>query len=391
MTSNSINTNTSSFGALGALRTAQSDLLSATKRTQTGYRVSDATDDAGAFSIAQQVRGDVSGWDVVASAQARGVGAAKVALGGLEKISDLVQELRRRLLEYASDASPTSNSIAANTVQTILNQIDAIAGAARFDGIRPLAAPQVASPGGGVALSGVQTISNATPFIVQSVTISGLPPGTPGTVILQYDNFGVPDTEAVFYRDAQVASSGFTAGTGQLAFNYDGNPPYSFEVLGGTGVGSSANFQAFFVAGAPTANDGSIQLIRDPSGGQSELKAVDASVTGLTLNGASPLPAPPGPYTNILNSIAFAENLIARNMGYFASKIKDFEGVQNSARLMVDSVTRGLGALIDADLGKAQSLAESAKIKQQLALQGVSVANQSQRAILGFLESISQK
>jgi flagellin-like hook-associated protein FlgL len=50
--SNSINTNVGALLAQSSLRTANTKLDRASKLVETGYRVSDATDDASTFSVA---------------------------------------------------------------------------------------------------------------------------------------------------------------------------------------------------------------------------------------------------------------------------------------------------------------------------------------------------
>ena len=61
--SNSINTNIGAMVALSSIRTTQAALNVASKQVQSGYRVSDAQDDASTFSVAQGIRGNLqSSW-----------------------------------------------------------------------------------------------------------------------------------------------------------------------------------------------------------------------------------------------------------------------------------------------------------------------------------------
>ena len=57
-----------------------------------------------------------------------------------------------------------------------------------------------------------------------------------------------------------------------------------------------------------------------------------------------------------------------------------------NARVSMDAIVTGLGALADADIGKAQAMAIAARARIDLAQQGVGIANKQQQAILGFLQ-----
>ena len=59
MSLNSVNTNIAAQVALASLNRTNTEVQATQKRISTGYRVSDATDDGGAFAVAQRVRSDV--------------------------------------------------------------------------------------------------------------------------------------------------------------------------------------------------------------------------------------------------------------------------------------------------------------------------------------------
>ena len=396
MSFNSVNTNSNAMAALQSLRSAQSTTLDASKRLQTGYRVADASDDAGVFAVAQQIRADVGGWDVVAAAQARGLGATHVALEGLETISGLLNDLNRKVLEYGDSKTNFTTTILSNEISAILDQIDQVANAARFDGVTPLNSASGELNVGATApgpLFGTHTFSAVSPFQVQHTSIAGIPPGQPGIVAVEYQHAGVPDIFAIAYRGAVVGVSGLAAGSGTLAFQWDGGPPYTIEIIAGIGVASTATYNAAHDAGGVlmTPPAAPIQFLRDPQGGSEELRSVNATSAGIGLGAVEPLPAPPGPFTDILNTIAFARSVVGQNMSYFANKAKTFEATREMARTTMDSYTKGIGATVDADIGRDQARIEASKAREQLALQGTSVANRSQQAILGLLDGLGRR
>ncbi len=57
---NSVNTNVAAQVALKSLNTTATQLQATQKQISTGYRAADATDDGGAFAVAQRVRGDIA-------------------------------------------------------------------------------------------------------------------------------------------------------------------------------------------------------------------------------------------------------------------------------------------------------------------------------------------
>lgn len=393
MSFNSVNTNSSSMAALQSLRTAQAATLDASKRIQTGYRVADAADDAGVFSVAQDIRATTGGWDVVGAVQARGAATAAVALEGLEIISDLVNDLQRKLTEHADSKTASTTAILAADVSAILTQIDRISQGATFDGMSPLAAPvltYVPTTVGASAISGPQTVNGVNPFGATRTQIGGLL-ATQSVVQIEFSVTPFPGTVAVVYDGAVVASSNYATSAGTaLNFNHNGTAPFTFEVVVYGDANTSATFETRFFNSLNPA-DGSVDFIRDPAGGQLELRAANATRDGLGLGALLPLPAPPTSFADQLNAVSTARALIAESSAYFANRVKTFEATREMATKTADAYKQGLGATVDADIGRDQAQVEASKAREQLALQGVSVANQSQRAVLGFLEGLGRR
>ena len=101
MNLNSVNTNMSAMTALQSLNRTNDALAGVQKRVSTGYRVSDAKDDGGAFAVAQSVRGDVAGL-TAANEQLGGLkGIVDVTLQGLGQVSKTMVELRTVLTRLA--------------------------------------------------------------------------------------------------------------------------------------------------------------------------------------------------------------------------------------------------------------------------------------------------
>jgi hypothetical protein len=238
---------------------------------------------------------------------------------------------------------------------------------------------------------GSVTFNATSPFQVQTATIAGLPAGTPGVIEVAFNHAAVPDMFSIAYRGAIVGTSGLVPGSGTLSFDWDGNAPFSIDIVCGVGVASTAQYDVAFNAGASVGSPVPSQFIRDSSGGSEEFRAVDASRTGLGLGGVLPLPAPPGPFANLLDMCDFAAAAAAQNSAYFANKAKTFEATRDMARATIDAYTVGVGAAVDADIGRDQARIEASRAREQLAMQGVSVANASQKAILGLVDGLGRR
>ncbi|WP_158747614.1 flagellin [Acidisphaera sp. L21] len=104
MSLNSVNTNTASYVALQSLNQTSSGLQAAQKQISTGYRVNDATDDGGAFAVAQKVRSDVSALTSVNQQLGNAQGLVTTAVASLTSISDSFTSAKALLVKIADSS-----------------------------------------------------------------------------------------------------------------------------------------------------------------------------------------------------------------------------------------------------------------------------------------------
>jgi flagellin len=131
----SVNTNSGAMIALQYLNKTEHELQSTQTHINTGLKVATAKDNGATFAIAQNMRGNVSGYQAVSDSLNRGVSTVDVALSAGQSISDLLNELKNKALA-ASDASlDTASRNALNADFTALrDQITAIVQNANFNG-----------------------------------------------------------------------------------------------------------------------------------------------------------------------------------------------------------------------------------------------------------------
>ncbi|MFN9090353.1 MAG: flagellin [Alphaproteobacteria bacterium] len=104
MSMNSVNTNRQAVFALQSLNQTNFELGGVQKRVSTGYRVSDARDDGGAYAVAQAVRSDVAGVTAV-NEQLGGVkGVLQTTFASLTVVSDTMKQVRAALTRLADGA-----------------------------------------------------------------------------------------------------------------------------------------------------------------------------------------------------------------------------------------------------------------------------------------------
>ena len=106
---NSVNTNIGAQVALSSLNHTNSDLQATQKRISTGLRVADATDDGGAYAIAQRVRSDVGALTSANEQLGSAKGLVGTAVSALGKISDSINTAKTLLVKIG-DNSITQDS-----------------------------------------------------------------------------------------------------------------------------------------------------------------------------------------------------------------------------------------------------------------------------------------
>jgi flagellin len=133
----------------------------------------------------------------------------------------------------------------------------------------------------------------------------------------------------------------------------------------------------------PLANGGDITAIRNESGGTFTIEAVNGDTLKITntapasATAAQGFIASGGAFDTIDTELSLALNRFGASMAFVDSQI-----TYNSKK--VDAMTEGLGALVDADLAKESSTLEALKVRQQLGVQTLGLANQGPQVLLGL-------
>lgn len=160
---NSVHTNTAAAIALQNLTATNNRLGSVQNKISTGLKIQGAKDNAAIWAIAQGQRADVGALSAVKQSLDRATSIADVALSTGESISDLLNQLKEKVVA-AKDASLKSQSreLLDNDFKALLRAIGSAVQNATFDGANIL---------NGSLTNGIQFLANADAS--SSVTLSG--------------------------------------------------------------------------------------------------------------------------------------------------------------------------------------------------------------------------
>lgn len=319
--SNSINTNAGAVVALQSLNKTNALLDMTQKRVSTGYRVSDARDDGGAFAVAQKVRGDIAG---VTSANEQ-LGAAKglldTTLSGLNRISDTFATVKAVLVKLA-DQNVTGALRVSYTEQYNLlrTQIANFVNDSSYNGVTLLGTTAIT--GGGAVLTAGSTVNVVRNERGESLTINGM------TTLAAVA--AVPGPPPVYVQPAA----------------------HQFDLVSSIGNGFDSTDTEIAAAAWREYLTGTFAGPPPVASGNRTLNQVEADV-------------------NLqLNRFGNAEKSVVNQIGFNKDKI--------------DALESGLGALIDADLAKESARLQSLQIRQQLGASALSSSNSAPQYLLSL-------
>ena len=155
MAMNSVNTNQGAMIALQNLNTTNKDLGTVQNRINTGLKISSAKDNGAIWAIAQNQRAESASLNSVVSSLQRGQSVADVAMSAGTAISDILVQMKEKVLA-ATEAglSTASKQALSDEYKSLRNQIDTIANNATFDGVNLISST-------GVNKSSIKAIANA--------------------------------------------------------------------------------------------------------------------------------------------------------------------------------------------------------------------------------------
>ncbi len=323
----SIMTNASAMTALKSLNMTNKSLETTQARISTGYKVSEASDNAAYWSIATTMRSDNKALSTVQDAL--GLGAAKVdtAYTGMTAAIKVVDEIKAKLVA-AREPGVDRTKIQAE-ITSLQGQLASNAEAASFSGENWLSVDSTAAT------------YNATKSIVASFTRAAAGTVSVGTIAI--------DTSSMVLFDKKTNSATTTAGTGILDRVYDRTAATAGTLM----VDQTDATDTFSVSNLSISN---------LTNSADDLKILDSMIS-------------------VTDSAIKSMTTAASDLGAAKTRIglqKDF--VSN----LMDTIDRGVGTLVDADMNQESTKLQALQVQQQLGVQALSIANGNAQQILSL-------
>ena len=326
----SIMTNASALTALQSLNSTNKNLEVTQSRISTGYRVADASDNAAYWSIATTMRSDQMAMSTVQDSL--GLGASKVdtAYTGMNKAIETVNEIKVKLVA-ANGASAADKEKYDIEIKALQGQLKSYADAATFSGANWLSTDTATGHAVAGTFDDVKIVASFNRNAAGSVSL--------GTIDVKVQDIKL--------YDAYASATGLNDG-----------------ILDATRLGTTGAREA--TAQVPTA-------------GAAVAAGDTYAVSSLSVKGHSD--AQITQQLTVVEAALKEMTTAATNLGAAKSRI-DLQKTFTTS--LMDSVERGVGQLVDADMNKESTRLQALQVQQQLGIQALSIANGNSQSILSL-------
>ena len=421
----SILTNNSAMVALETLRNINSDLGGVQNQIATGKKISSAQDNSAIWAVATTMESDISGFKQITDSLNLGSASVGVARGASEQITERLQDMKDLIV--SAQGENVDREKFQTEIVALRDQITSIVGSAQFNGMNLIdgsasADVQVLSSldrdsNGNVTASSISVARND---LSVSNTGSAQTVGTGanagaeasisnngGAAVAAANNAAVQGVAGG--NDAVISISGVTANLtyeivlddsdhanslGERTFAYVASASDSAEEVAAT-LSNQINtfFDATGESNYTVSFDGSDITISN--GNASAGDELDVSMRTFTGGTAGVQSGGLGNLANIdvttdagaTSALTAIEGLLdtaidaAANFGSSQTRIDNQSEFVNT---LMDSITSGIGALVDADMEATSAKLQALQVQQQLGTQALSIANQAPQNLLSL-------
>ncbi|MFP7569291.1 flagellin [Marivita sp. S2033] len=419
----SILTNNGAMVALQTLKSINTRLSDTQSEIATGKTVATARDNAAVWAISKVMESDVKGFQGISDSLNLGESTVAVARNGAETVTDLLTDMKGKIV--ASQEQNVDRAKIQTDIVALREQINAVVGAAQFNGLNLLSNREMDAGSGtvnvlasldrsasGVSASDISvakkdlgttassvvggTVGNLTSAVTLNATQSSSLAVTTPTGAGQVFSIGLTGTDAdasaftpadyttgTTAADAQkimyIARDGDTAGDvakglAQAFSIYAAEQGLDTDVLNITSSGGSLNVSSSVTDGTDTIA-ARIDTLTSPTsvaiGGGLE-KLNDINVT--TDSGADAA----------LVAIEFMIQNSIDSAASFGSAQGRIDTQASFISSLTDSLKSGIGTLVDADMEEASARLQALQVQQQLGVQALSIANQAPQSLLSL-------
>jgi flagellin len=388
----SLLTNSSAMTALQTLSQVNKDLSTTQGRIATGQKVASASDNAAYWSIATTMRSDNGALGAVK--EALGLGAAKVdtASAGMNQAIEYVDSIKKKLIA-AQEPSADREKIQGEITQ-LQNQLRGIAESATFGGenwlqdnvnggasvTKSVVSSFVRDNSGAVSVKSIDYTLDASTVLFDTGGNTGILDGTStiegASVTLNINTGGVVSAVTVAaFTTEDVINSGAGSSTFDGDYANDGTADY-VKVGDDTWVVATDQTAISDQEVAYEDSGGGLWAVDTTNGVASTTSSVDtisisASTSFAQLDGMLQM------VDDALTSMTSA----AATLGSISASI---EMQDKFIDKLTDSLDRGIGRLVDADMEEESARLSALQVQQQLGIQALSIANSNSQNILSL-------
>jgi flagellin len=409
----SVNTNYGALVALQSLNQTTKQLADVQNHINTGLKVSSAKDNGAVFAIAEGQRARVSSLSAVSDGIDRASSTIDVALSAGQAIGDILKQLKSQAVAAeATDLSQDQRDALQANFSALRAQIDQISNAATFNGANLVNGTNLTGTANQFSVLTSDT-TTAVPYTLSGAALTGSPTTATTLATATGLTFAAGDgVQFQFVNGSQTTTYKVsTAGTdtiqefldnvasqtnGEVSATYDAttkqisyssSTAYDIKFVDSAGAGKTDT--AMFDNGATTAGS---TLAGGSAGTTSQLAIsgydfrLGASGQALaTLTSSLDISTAAGG-TAASSAIDTAITQLNKNLATLGSQSNALDTQKTFLGKLSDSITNGIGNLVDADLAKESAMLQSLQVKQQLGAQALSIANQAPSIVLSFFK-----
>lgn len=398
----SILTNNSAMVALQTLKSINKNLAGVQGEISTGKRIGSAKDNSAVWAISKVMESDVQGFKAISDSLSLGESTVAVARQASETVTDLLTQMKGKIVAAQED---NVDRVKINAdVSALKEQIASVVGAAQFNGLN-----LVNGSGGANILSSLDRDAAGT-VTSSSITVAGQDLSQGGYTandVLSGSSAGASsDGDAVAFsldggggnEQVEIAENGAALVAGDkvslsvagetVTYTVSADDAASTTTADLVAVGLKSQIDSLNIAGLTVDYD---------SGTPGTLDFTNAGATDLTVSGQ---------YTNAGSGGLGALSTIDVSTGGGASTALGtietlidtaidaaaaFGSVENRISTqsdfisnLSDSLTSGIGAMVDADMEEASARLQALQVQQQLGVQALSIANQAPQSLLSL-------
>ncbi|EAS50375.1 putative flagellin protein [Aurantimonas manganoxydans SI85-9A1] len=418
----SIITNSSAMTALKTLSATNAALSATQSRISTGFRVAVAADNAAYWSIATTMRSDNNSLSAVQDALGLGMAKIDTAYTGMTAAIDLVDEIKAKLV--AAREPGVDRAKVQSEITQLQEQLISTAAASSFSGENWL------------SVNSDDTGYNATKSIVSSFNRSSSGAVSIGTIDIDASRIALFDGSATAdgLLDAGAATGPLSSigglvedsGTGVpgVRFNFSSfalsaAETVNFDLALGANPARTITIDKALIDATLGSSDGTVSTsaamksVLDAAftnagyvswgdfdnvdlGGVIDINNMPASgpvaITNLTLtatgtSGITAIDITNASSIEIEGHISSVDAMLGKMITAAADLGAARKRAENQSTFvsnLKDTIDRGVGTLVDADMNKESTRLKALQVQQQLGVQALSIANGNSQSILSL-------